>query len=252
MKKLLLSVVLIIAGLVVAGLIAKKVMTAPGSIFTTNTIVSYVSEKDVSYDDTDSAAVSTGKDTEFVSNSGKIDFVYDTDKTDITDVDETTSVSESLIGTKEAYLISVIDGDTLVLYIDGEGDRKVRLIGVDTPESVAWSEYLEKSGKKNTEEGKDASKFVTNLLDEKIDGVGGMLYVKYDVEKYDKYERILAYVYFPDGRMLQEELLETGMARTMTIAPNVSYADHFVEIQRKAQESKAGFWSGDFWNDATK
>ena len=93
-----------------------------------------------------------------------------------------------------------------MLYIDGEGDKKVRLIGVDTPESVAWAEYLEKTGKEKTEEGKDASEFVKNLLNKEIDGIGGMLYVQYDVDKYDKYERILAYVYFPDGRMLQDIL----------------------------------------------
>ena len=167
MKKLLLSVVLIIVGLVAAGLIAKKVMTAPGSIFTTNTIISYVSDN-TSYNST-VTDTAVDKDTETVSNSGKIDFVYDTNKTDTTDVETTTIPSEdSLIGAKEAYLVSVIDGDTLMLYIDGEGDKKVRLIGVDTPESVAWAEYLEKTGKENTEEGKDASEFVKTFLIKKL------------------------------------------------------------------------------------
>ena len=64
---------------------------------------------------------------------------------------------------EEASVVRVVDGDTLVLTIEGE-DKKVRLIGVDTPESVARAEYLKRTGKKNTIEGIEASDFTKNLL----------------------------------------------------------------------------------------
>ncbi len=144
--------------------------------------------------------------------------------------------SSSVHGTK-ATAIYVVDGDTINVLFDGT-EYSCRLIGVDTPESVARSEYLERAGKENTEGGHIAKEFTRSLVRS-----GDTLYLELDVTGTDNYGRLLAYVYLADGRMLQEVLLEHGMARVMTIAPNVKYADHFVSVEKEARRSGAGFWA---------
>lgn len=133
-------------------------------------------------------------------------------------------------------VVYVIDGDTFIVDIDGV-ETKVRLIGVDTPESVNRNE------EKNTEEGTIAANYTKELLQ------GKNVWIEYDQEYRDKYERILAYVYLDsDGRvMLQDMLLENGFANCMRIEPNTKYANHFAELQEKARTESAGFWEYDFW-----
>lgn len=139
----------------------------------------------------------------------------------------------SLNGTYE--VIRVVDGDTIILNIDDENVR-VRLIGVDTPESV----HSDKS--KNTEEGVIASNFVKDLLDNQS------VYLEYDVSKHDRYNRLLAYVYLDDGEtMLNRLLINNGYATIMTIQPNVKYADEFYSLQVQARTSKVGFWKDGFF-----
>lgn len=123
--------------------------------------------------------------------------------------------------TREAVFVErVVDGDTFVI----EGNQKVRLIGINTPESVASEEYLEATGKENTSEGKEASNFTKSLIE------GQTVYLEFDAGREDKYGRLLAYVFLEDGEMLQDILLRNGYAELMTIQPNVKYADHFVEV----------------------
>lgn len=133
-------------------------------------------------------------------------------------------------------LVRVVDGDTYVINIGGV-DTKVRLIGVDTPESVAPASY----SKDNSAEGKDVSDIMKDKLQK-----GDVLTVEYDVQKTDKYNRTLAYVYFSDGTMIQKWLLENGYAQCMTIQPNSKYATEFAEIQHKAAENSVGLWNGYF------
>ena len=66
--------------------------------------------------------------------------------------------------------------------------------------------------------------------------------LRYDDEHEDKYGRTLAYVYLPDGRMLNEELLKEGWAKTMRIAPNTKYADEFTELQAQARDARKRRW----------
>lgn len=136
----------------------------------------------------------------------------------------------------EATFVRAKDGDTYVVNYNNE-DITVRLIGVDTPESVAPSTY----SKENTEEGKEVSDIVKDTLT-----AGDKLYLEFDVSPTDKYGRTLAYVYFEDGTMIQDWLLSNGYARTMTVPPNVKYADHFTEVQSIAAENKVGLWNGFF------
>ena len=117
----------------------------------------------------------------------------------------------------------VVDGDTLIVYIDGVRTR-VRLIGINTPESVAPEE------ERNTEEGIIASDYVKTLMDE----AGYEVWLEYDNELYDQYDRTLAYVYIDyDGEvvMLERILLEEGLAETVRYGTNDRYYDEFCELE---------------------
>ena len=134
-------------------------------------------------------------------------------------------------------IVRVVDGDTMIADINGE-EIRVRLIGVDTPESVA----PEISGKENTEEGTDVSDYVKSLLD------GKKIFLEYDVSRTDQYGRTLAYVYLDDSTtMLQEILLSEGMAMVETYQPNVKYADYFYKLQKKARKEGKGFWGNGYY-----
>ena len=113
----------------------------------------------------------------------------------------------------------VVDGDTIVVH-DPDGNRlRVRLTGINAPESVAEDES------RNTEEGREASKFMKELLaDVKT------VYLEYDEGRYDQYERTLAYVWIDTGTtyiMINEVMLATGHAKPVYIKPNLRYADTF-------------------------
>lgn len=129
----------------------------------------------------------------------------------------------------------VVDGDTIVVKINGE-EIKVRLIGVNTPESVSNDES------KNCEEGVIVSDYMKTMLTNED------VYLEYDEEQYDKYERTLAYVYW-NGMMVNRILIMNGYATTMTVKPNTKYADMFKEEQKKAKENGIGFWgSSTIWD----
>ncbi len=138
---------------------------------------------------------------------------------------------------ERATVISIVDGDTLYVQTENtQGPQKVRLIGVDAPESVAPKSYLDKTGKENSEEGVTASDFVKTQISE-----GDTVFLEYDTSREDKYGRTLAYVWLevPNNtqditevatKMLNGILLEKGYAEVMTVAPNVAYADIFAKI----------------------
>jgi len=140
-------------------------------------------------------------------------------------------------------VVKVYDGDTFRCRLENGEEVKVRLIGIDTPESrrnrKAYRD-AERSGR-SVEEivrlGRKASAFTRRLIPP-----GTTVYLETDVQVHDRYGRLLAYVYLPDGRMLNEVLLEEGYATVYTIPPNVRYAERFVEIQRKAREEGKGLW----------
>lgn len=132
----------------------------------------------------------------------------------------------------------VVDGDTLHLE---NGDR-VRLIGVDTPESKVNAK-LKRDSKRISRDyetimtmGKTAAKFTAGLVSYK--------YVKleFDVQKRDRYNRLLAYVYLPDGKMLNAEIVKAGYAQVMTVPPNVAHQDLFLQLQTEAREANRGLW----------
>lgn len=122
----------------------------------------------------------------------------------------------------------VIDGDTIEIIYNGSKE-KVRLIGIDTPESV----HPDKS--KNTECGLIASNFTKSRLESKKVGL------EFDVQERDLYRRLLAYVWI-DGQMFNKVLVEEGMAQVATFPPNTKYESDFRELQRIARENNIGLW----------
>lgn len=129
-------------------------------------------------------------------------------------------------------VVSVVDGDTFKINYNGTV-TKVRLIGVDTPESVSSNQS------KNNKYGVEASNYTKERLE------GQTVHLEFDVQQTDKYGRLLAYVYLEDGTMYNKELLEKGYAQIATYPPNVKYVDEFIQIQKQAKENKVGFWAED-------
>jgi micrococcal nuclease len=141
-------------------------------------------------------------------------------------------------GTDDGYpVVRVADGDTLVVDIDGT-EEYVRLIGVDTPESV----HPDKE--RNVPYGAVASDFTKKLAEEK------RVTLETDVQERDKYGRLLAYVYL-DGVMLNQTLLSAGHAKLATYPPNVKYVDEFTKLQAEAREKGAGIWAYEIFADET-
>lgn len=124
----------------------------------------------------------------------------------------------------------IVDGDTFWVDDGSTKGEKIRLIGVDAPES-------RRTGRKEIGYfGKEAKQYVTNLLK------GKKVKLEFDVGRYDQYHRTLAYVYLEDGTFLNAELVKEGYAMVMTVPPNVKYAELFVRLQQEARENNRGLW----------
>lgn len=127
------------------------------------------------------------------------------------------------------FVTEVVDGDTYKINYEGK-EQKIRLIGVDTPESV----HPDKT--KNTQYGKQASNHVKQLIENQY------ISLEFDVSTTDKYGRLLAYVYLEDGEMLNAKLIKEGYAQVATYPPNIKYVDTFKSLQEEARKNKVGFW----------
>jgi len=108
---------------------------------------------------------------------------------------------------------TIIDGDTFNCILRSGVERTIRLIGINTPE-------LDEQG------GQEALYFLAQVL-----GTYENLKLEFDIQFEDRYRRILAYVYLPNGKMINELLLEQGLAQVMTIKPNVKYSDRFRSLE---------------------
>jgi micrococcal nuclease len=132
----------------------------------------------------------------------------------------------------------VIDGDTLLL----ETGERVRLIGIDTPE-MHESDKLYRDAQRSGRDistiqklGRLSYEFTKNLAQ------GKRVSLEFDVERYDKYDRLLAYVYLKDGTFVNAEIVRQGYASLMSIPPNVKYADLFLKLYQEARENRRGLW----------
>jgi micrococcal nuclease len=131
-----------------------------------------------------------------------------------------------------------VDGDTLVL----ENKERVRLIGIDTPE-MHESSKLHRDSQRSGQDiktiialGRRSYAFTRNLVE------GKRVRLEFDVEKRDRYERLLAYVFLLDGTFVNAEIVKQGYASLMTYPPNVKYADLFKDLYREARENNRGLW----------
>lgn len=134
------------------------------------------------------------------------------------------------------HVVKVVDGDTIKINIDGE-DTTVRLIGIDTPESVHPTK------EKNVPEGKIASDYTKSLLEDTD------VYIEYGEEPNDRYGRVLAYVYIGDDDMINARLLSDGYAQVYTVKPNNKYEEYFIQLEQEAQSGGRGLWSTGVFDD---
>lgn len=144
-------------------------------------------------------------------------------------------------GHEHALVTRVVDGDTAIVAVTGRVDgpgagaadsgkeHRVRLIGVDTPESVKPGSPVECFGRESTE--------ATRALLEKRE----VRLVK-DVEEADGFRRLLRYVYVGE-EMANARLVANGYAFAYTYPPNVRHAELFVALQRQARHHSRGLWS---------
>ncbi|MBI3584375.1 MAG: thermonuclease family protein [Nitrospinae bacterium] len=120
----------------------------------------------------------------------------------------------------------IIDGDTIIT-TSGE---KIRFLGIDAPEVA--SEKM--PAQFFSEEAKMANK---NMLD------GKTIRLEFDIEKIDKYGRLLAYIFLKDGTFVNAKLIEDGDARAYCIPPNVKYYSRFKKLEKEAIKNRKGLWS---------
>jgi micrococcal nuclease len=140
-------------------------------------------------------------------------------------------------------VVRAVDGDTLEVRLDGGGLEDVRLIGVDTPETVKPDTPVQCFGPR-------ASAFEHRVTE------GRRVRLVSGVERRDVYGRLLAYVYLlPAGglsdnskrtahreRFLNAALVRRGLARTLAISPNIRFAEPFAALQREAAQAGRGLW----------
>jgi micrococcal nuclease len=126
-----------------------------------------------------------------------------------------------------AVVSRVVDGDTFEVRLSGE-TVDVRLIGIDTPESVIPGEPVECFGT-------ESSGFTERRLERKE------ILLEFDVERVDTFGRTLAYAW--TGRQLfNEELVRKGFATVATYPPNVAHVERLVEAERRARHNGLGIW----------
>lgn len=128
----------------------------------------------------------------------------------------------------EVKFVSCIDGDTAKFMVNGN-EEKVRFLGIDTPEST---NYIE-------EYGVDASNYTCDMLKN-----ANNIYLEYDInsDRYDKYNRLLAYV-FVDDNNLSELLLSKGYAEVKYIYGDYKYISNLCRTQENAYNDNLGIWS---------
>lgn len=130
-------------------------------------------------------------------------------------------------------VVRAVDGDTLEVALDDGATETVRLIGVDTPETVKPDTPVQCFGPR-------ASRFEHRTVE------GRRVRLLTGVEPRDYYGRLLAYAWVVDGsreRFLEAVLLRRGLARTLTFHPNDRFAPRFEKLEQKAARAGKGLWN---------
>jgi micrococcal nuclease len=143
------------------------------------------------------------------------------------------------ISREPARVIRVISADTLTILYRGKWEE-IKLIGPDAPETVLNDKVYEEALKKSStpaeivSRGLKATEFVKGYLQ-----YGSQIWIEFDVQKRDRFSRLLGYVYLADGRMLNEIILRQGLADLFLFPPNLRYSLHFQELARLARQDAA-------------
>ena len=176
----------------------------------------------------------------------------DEENPDVTDVDEDVDEvvqeeveEEALINEdnklnlEAATVTQHVDGDTVYVRLENGQEYKLRMIGVDTPETVHPSKPIEFYGK-------EASDFTKSKL------LGQTVYLEKDVSDTDRYGRLLRYIWLkPPAEITKEEikskmfnaiLVANGYAQVSTYPPDVKYQEYFIELEREARDNNIGLW----------
>jgi micrococcal nuclease len=144
-----------------------------------------------------------------------------------------TSDEVNIADLTRAYVTRVSDGDTMVVDMEDppeglEPGERIRFLGVDTPETVHPNKEVQQFGK-------EASDYTKAELTHQT------VYLAFDWDLRDRYDRVLAYVYTGDNLCFNAELIKRGYARAYTYFP-FQFEDEFVELERLAKETQTGLW----------
>jgi micrococcal nuclease len=129
------------------------------------------------------------------------------------------------------FVQRVVDGDTLLL---GTGER-VRLLGVNTPETVHPKKAVEAFGK-------EASAFTKRIVEGKLVRLEFDPVANRRTDGKDKYSRTLAYVFLQDGTHLNAEIIRQGYGFAVSSSPPLKYQNEFGRLEREAREQRRGLW----------
>lgn len=149
-------------------------------------------------------------------------------------IEDTATATEESTTDKELVTIDrVIDGDTVIVEFEDGDTERIRLLLIDTPESV----HPEKEPQPY---GKEASEFAKNVLQE-----GKEVELEKGNPERDNYDRLLAYIWV-DGENFNQLMIEEGFARVGYVyEPNTKYLDDFEKAQEQAEEEGENIWSID-------
>jgi len=124
----------------------------------------------------------------------------------------------------------VVDGDTIWVSGKKGQEEKIRLIGIDA------HEVRNTPKKKAGFYGKEATAYLRKRIS------GKKVRLEYDVQRYDRYRRTLAYIYLEDGTFINAEMVRKGYAVVLTVSPNIKYADKLILSQQEARKNSRGLW----------
>ena len=132
---------------------------------------------------------------------------------------------------EEATIKRVVDGDTVIITTKEGIEERIRLLLIDTPESVHPNGEVEKFGPEASDYAKDYLKKGTKITLERGN------------PERDKYDRILGYIWV-DGINFNQHMIEEGYARVAYVfEPNTKYIDEFREAEKQAESKKKNIWS---------
>jgi micrococcal nuclease len=138
--------------------------------------------------------------------------------------------ADAAAGAVVVPVVRVVDGDTVRVRLEGRSEP-VRYIGIDTPESQKPDTPVQCFARRaEAENARLVARERVRLV--------------FDVERRDRFGRLLAYVYrVRDGVFVNAALVRGGFARTLTIPPNVRFAEHFAALAADARRAGRGLWS---------